>query len=53
MKWLVSWESSGQMIVEADNEEDAKEFILTMDEDELRSHESEFEIEANRISREE
>lgn len=49
MKWLVSWESSGQMVVVADSEEEAKEFILTMDEDELRSHEDEFEIEANKM----
>lgn len=46
MKWLVRWYSSGQMIVEADTEEEAKNEILYMSPEEIDSHEDEFEIEA-------
>lgn len=52
MKWLVRWTSYGQMEVEADSEEEAKEFILTMDEDRIRLHEDDFEIEADEITEE-
>ena len=52
MKWLVCWESSGQMVVDADTEEEAKDCILTMNEDELHFHDTEFEIEAHRMTEE-